>query len=179
MNLSAPALIEGLAAPLMKEIGDRWSDGAFSPAHEHLATQVLRRVLDDVMEDVEASNDGPTLVVTTPVGQLHELGALLAATTAAALGWQVTYLGPNLPAKDIARIATETGAAAVALSMVYPAGDATVERELRELRDLLPADTPLLVGGAAATSYRGVLREVNAVGLENISGLGQALARIG
>lgn len=51
------------------------------------------------------SPDAPVVVVGTPVNQFHELGALLAATTASSDGWRVVYLGANLPADELARAA--------------------------------------------------------------------------
>jgi MerR family transcriptional regulator, light-induced transcriptional regulator len=96
----------------------------------------------------------PRLVVATLPGQVHELGALMVAVTAAAEGWAVTYLGPDLPAADLASTAKETGARAVAVSVVYVADDGDVVSALWEARAALPPDVPLLLGGAAAGMIR-------------------------
>ena len=77
----------------------------------------------------------PHLLATTPPGQEHEIGALLAATTAAAEGWKVTHLGPNLPVEEIAAAALHSHARAIALSIVYPANDPRLRSDLRQLRD--------------------------------------------
>ena len=74
--------------------------------------------------------NAPVLVVATPSGQLHELGALLVGAAAANLGWHVTYLGASLPAAEIAGAALQNRARAVALSLVYPEDDPTLEDEL-------------------------------------------------
>src|SRR3954453_16918076 len=86
------------------------------------------------------------LVVATPNGQLHELGALLASAAASNLGWLVTYLGASLPAAEIAGAARQNQARAVALSLVYPEDDQKLEGELFRLRESLPAEVTLLVG---------------------------------
>ncbi len=175
VNLSANIFIESVAAPLMKEMGDRWREGELSPAHEHLGSQVVRRILEGVIEATEPESTAPRVVVSTPAGQVHEFGALFAAATASALGWRVTYLGPDLPAEDIARVAVETGATAVALSLVYPLAENGVESELRDLKRQLPEDVTLIIGGGAAPSYRRVLREIEATGIESFAALRQAL----
>jgi methylmalonyl-CoA mutase cobalamin-binding subunit len=108
------------------------------------------------------------MVVSTPAGQWHELGALVATATAAAQGWRVTYLGPNLPADDIAAAATQTGAKIVALSIVYPGDDPNVGHELRKLRRFLGANVALLVGGRAAGNYQRVIEEVGAIRVNDI-----------
>lgn len=171
VTLGATTLIERVAAPLMVRIGDRWCDGELSPAHEHLASAVVRRVLGAVAEVAEPLETAPRVVVATPVGHLHEFGALFVAATAATQGWSVTYLGADLPAADIARIARETGARVVALSLVYPSGDPAVAEDLRALRESLPPDVTLLAGGRAAASYMESLDAIDAIHLEDIESL--------
>jgi MerR family transcriptional regulator, light-induced transcriptional regulator len=74
----------------------------------------------------------------------------MAAAGAAAEGWAVTYLGPDLPVADLMSAAGQTGARAVALSAMYLPEGADLPATLREIRAGLPEWVPLLVGGAAA-----------------------------
>ena len=115
------------------------------------------------------------LVVATPAGQVHELGALLVGATAAHLGWQVTYLGASLPAAEIAGAAVQQRARAVALSLVYPEDDLRLPGELTRLREALPAAMTLLVGGRAAPAYREVLDRILAVIIGDLTQLGLTL----
>jgi MerR family transcriptional regulator, light-induced transcriptional regulator len=160
--LTPPLFLEAVVAPLMRTIGELWHAGRLDPAHEHLASSVVRTVLETMTRSVQGDDTAPLLVAGTPAGQLHEIGAMLAAASAAAAGWQVTYLSPNLPARDIAAVVEERGAKAVALSVTYPPDDAEVEEEFRELRARLPAGAAVIVGGSAAESYREVLEEIGA-----------------
>jgi methanogenic corrinoid protein MtbC1 len=121
-----------------------------------------------VIESASSPLAKANLVVATPVGQVHEFGALLVAATAAAEGWRVTYLGTDLPAEDIAEAAARTRARAAALSVVFPAGDTALADELRHLRAALPKDVTLVVGGAAASAYSGVLDEIGAARLDDL-----------
>jgi DNA-binding transcriptional MerR regulator/methylmalonyl-CoA mutase cobalamin-binding subunit len=167
--LPAAALLDGLVVPLLERVGTHWREGTLRPVHGHLASAVLRRVLDRVIETAASAAASPNLVVATPAGQVHEFGAMLAAATAAAEGWRVTYLGASLPAEDIAAAAEQTRARAVALSIVYPASDRAVGHELRRLGTLLPKDVTLVVGGAASTSYHAVLEEVRATPVDDLA----------
>lgn len=155
--LSRPRFIEQLIAPLLQKIGELWRDGTLRVIHEHMATAVTRSLLGNVRSAYEVPETAPGVVTTTPVGQLHELGALMASATAAAEGWRVMYLGPNLPAEEIAAAARQNRARAVALSIVYPADDPRLEPELQKLRRLLSSDIALLIGGRAAANYRDTL----------------------
>jgi methylmalonyl-CoA mutase cobalamin-binding subunit len=167
--LSAETLVDALVAPLLDRVGARWRDGSLRPVHGHFASVMMRRVLDRVIETATSPLATPNIVVATPAGQVHEFGAMLAAATAATEGWLVTYLGANLPAEDIAEAATRTRARAVALSIVYPAGDSAVGYELRRLRTLLARDLTLVVGGASSPAYRAVLDEMGADLLDDLT----------
>jgi hypothetical protein len=85
------------------------------------------------------------------------------------------YLGADLPAEELARAVTAREATVVALSMVYPPGEARIAAELRKLRTLLPEVT-IVVGGASAGSYSATLSEIGAVRLAELSALRSVLA---
>lgn len=118
MEFGVDTFMEGVITPLLTRIGEGWARGELTPAHEHLAAAVIRRVLEWVKQSAEAGEHAPLLLATTPSGELHELGALMAATIAALEGWRVRYLGPNLPAADVARAAQQAGAGAIAVSVI-------------------------------------------------------------
>jgi methanogenic corrinoid protein MtbC1 len=157
-----PVVIESVIAPLMQQIGELWHAGAHRMTHEHLASAVVRHVLWDMSESYERLPHAPQLVVTTPVGQLHEIGALMASSTARRGGWNVLYLGPNLPAEEIAST-VHPGVKAVALSISYPLDDPHLPLELKKLRQCLPTGIRILVGGRAAPAYAEVLASINAI----------------
>ncbi len=157
------AALEKFFAPLMQRIGELWREGALTAAHEHFASAAVRTFLLSSPRTFAGGGQPPTLVVVTPVGQLHEVGAVLAAAAAGDLGWKVVFLGSSLPAAEIAGAALQHRARAVALSIVYPPDDSQLGPELRLLRQALPADVRIIVGGRAAPEYAGVLAEVGAV----------------
>ena len=173
--LSAPMLIEDVLGPLLAGIGDRWEHGKLSPGHEHLASAVIRRVLESLANSAMPGPEAPALVVATPAGQRHEFGALFVAAAAATQGWRVTYLGTDLPASDIADVATSTSASAVAVSLVFPMGDPQVAEELRQLRASVGPAMPILAGGRAAPAYR---EAIDASGSRMVSDLADLYATL-
>jgi MerR family transcriptional regulator, light-induced transcriptional regulator len=168
-------LIERVLVPLMRRIGDLWHQGALRPIHEHMASSVVRSFLGGMSGAYHPEISAPRLVITTPARQRHELGALLAAATAAGEGWQVTYLGPDLPPEEIAAAALQKGARAVGLSITYPPDDPMLVDDLRRLRRLLGAQTLLIVGGRACPAYSAVLQEIGALRMEDLAGLRREL----
>ncbi len=175
LDLSKPDLRSRLLVPLLHEIGRRWQDGQLRVAHEHMATSIVTTFLAALNSRYRVSAAAPVLVVATPVGHLHELGGLLAASSAFEQGWDVLYLGPDLPAEDIAAAVRQRGARAVLLSLVYPFHDPNTITELRELRRLLGSDIPLLAGGQAVPSYLSTLNELRAVIIGDLNQLDEAL----
>lgn len=176
LELSARVLIEDVVAPLLRRVGEAWREGEVSPGQEHLLSGVVMRTLGWILDSYRTPPGAPKIVVATPVGQRHNLGALLAAATAASIGWETVYLGGDLPAGEIAEAANGTEARAVALSIVYPEDDPELASELRTLAERLPSGTPLLVGGASAGAYGAVLEEVGARRLAGYAELRGALA---
>jgi methylmalonyl-CoA mutase cobalamin-binding subunit len=153
------AMTQRLLVPLIHRIGDAWEHGELRIAHEHVASAVIRTFLGNFVRQHSDTPCAPILLVTTPSGQHHELGAMLAAAAASDLGWRVTYLGPNLPPEEIAGAFRQNNAHAVALSIVYPGDDPGLPVQLRRLREFLPAGTPIFAGGRAAGHYAAAFAE--------------------
>jgi DNA-binding transcriptional MerR regulator/methylmalonyl-CoA mutase cobalamin-binding subunit len=173
--LGAFGLLQRVVAPLAQTLGDLWRDGTFTAAHEHFASAALRVFLGNSAKPFGAMDGAPVLVVATPAGQVHELGAVLVGAAAANLGWQVTYLGASLPAAEIAGAARQRRARAVVLSLVYPEDDPGLASELTRLRESLPAEVKLLAGGRAMPAYRDALENIGALPIENLAQLGTTL----
>jgi DNA-binding transcriptional MerR regulator/methylmalonyl-CoA mutase cobalamin-binding subunit len=176
-TFSTTDLVEGMVGPLARELGAQWACGEIEVFQEHFATVEIRRLLIRVMESASTRKKDPGILVSTPVGEEHELGAMLVAAVAAAEGWRVVYLGPNLPAADIAEAARSQKVLAVALSAVY-SNNTGLEAEFRDLRERLPKKIRLLIGGAALTLSPRALRELGAESVSSLHELPGVLSRI-
>jgi len=171
--------VKHLVAPLIQLIGDAWHEGRLRVAHEHLHTIVVRDFLSSPVPGLQTSVNAPEMVIATPCGTRHELGALLVAATARDLGMRVTYLGAGLPAEEIAACAEERGARITALSVVFPKDDPHVLAELQRTRELLPATCELWLGGSAAESYHPPFKKAKGVRLlRTLDEVEQALSRL-
>jgi MerR family transcriptional regulator, light-induced transcriptional regulator len=163
VTLGVPVFIDEVVAPALERIGHGWAERSLSVAQEHMATAVFRHVLGWLFRVYEVRSTAPRLVVATPPSQIHEFGALMVATSAAAEGWAVTYLGPDLPVADLVSAVGQTGARAVAVSAVYVPEGADLLAALREMRAGLPKRVPLLVGGAATPEIEAEAKAAGAV----------------
>ncbi len=171
MALGPEELVDELLLPLLNRIGLLWREGEVGPASEHMASGVIRRFLDWLLEALGSHEPGPLMIVGTPAGHRHEFGALLAAVVSAGEGWDVLSLGPDLPASEIAQAVRRKGAAAVALSAIHPPQDPHLPGELRALRRELTGDVRVLVGGPAALNHQEALEAVGVEVIPDLQGL--------
>jgi len=179
ITLGVPVFLDQVVTPLLKRIGEGWSQHSVSVAQEHMASVVIRRVLGWLMRVYEVRSGAPRLVVATPPHYAHELGALMAAASAAAEGWSVTYLGPDLPVADLVSAVGLSGARAVAISAVHqPQQGADLLGMLRDTRARLPADVTLLVGGARALEVRAQAEAAGARVVESLAEFRGLLPRL-
>jgi DNA-binding transcriptional MerR regulator len=173
VRLSPSEFAGTVVAPLLERVGELWERGRMRPAQEHVVSTAVRQVLDWLLGRFDAPPAAPLLVAGTPEGELHEFGAMLAAVVAADAGWRVLYLGPSLPASEIA-------AAAVAVSVVDGALEdaARAGREVAALRSSLPEGVLLVVGGRRAASVEadGVTQVEDLVALREVLDAASAAA---
>ena len=152
-RLGVRGFMVDLLTPLLHEVGDGWARGTITIAQEHMASTLAQNVLAEVLRTTTRAGEGRRLLVATPAGERHGIGALLAGVTAGVAGWKVVDVGVDLPAGEIAASARATAADVVAVSVVN-APDAEVLRELQVLKRLLPDHAVLVVGGAGAEQIR-------------------------
>ena len=177
--LSADDFLDDVVVPLVAHLRVRVLDGSLPRPHGHLATAVLRRVLDHVLATATAPLASRDLVVA-PLGvHPHELDALIVAAAAAAEGWRVTYVGTGVPADEIAETVQYLGGHVLALSLAASSGDRVIPRELRRLRTLLPARVEFLVVATTADVQRAALAETGATPIVGVRMLRSRLRAIG
>lgn len=135
---------------LVRSVGIAWQQGEIEIEHEHFVSEVLRDFLTAKWRALNGSSDGPRVVCGTLSGEQHGLGLHFAACTLAANGYQVLFLGTDLPSSSISSAVREHGAVAVAISMSEFSESAANERLLKELRNALPAQIELWTGGGGS-----------------------------
>ena len=140
----------------MVQVGEAWAQGRLRIADEHLVTQVLTEVLlklraDEREDAVQASvaADRPVAVVGTMEGNQHQVGSLCVRLLLERLGWEVYYLGADVPVEEFAVIQRGRDATLVCVSMPPGAQRGNVARALRILTEFHDPSSPyaLALGG--------------------------------
>ncbi len=163
VELSQPELLNKFIIPLMFTIGELWQAGEIRIAHEHLASEVVRNFLINIIRSYRTDESAPVLIIATPQGQLHEIGAIAAGVTAASLGWRIVHLGADLPFSEIAYSIRNQRARALILGIIYPKDDLRLASELKELAGSISTDVKVLATGSGAAYYSEVIEEIGAI----------------
>jgi methylmalonyl-CoA mutase cobalamin-binding domain/chain len=170
-TIGVPSFIESIAAPLLRRIGDEWHAGRVTLAQEHLVSSIVHDIVAGSMRSFAARNGGPRVLVATLAGERHAIGSALVGAAAAAEGWNVLYLGPDLPANEIADAAAAAGVRVVALSIVYVEHHHAVIEALQTLRSRLPQPIILIAGGRGAVALSTELAKMGVRVESSIHGL--------
>jgi excisionase family DNA binding protein len=142
---------------LMRLVGQAWADGRIRVGEEHMLSQAMIDVLQrlrsewlDHVFDPYANGTEKVAVVGTLEGNQHHLGTLCVRILLERRGWQVHYLGPDVPVDDFGVIQKGRGAQMVCISLgpEHTVGD--VSRSVTLLASLYDRSRPydLVFGGA-------------------------------
>jgi DNA-binding transcriptional MerR regulator/methylmalonyl-CoA mutase cobalamin-binding subunit len=145
--LGALRFMERRVAPLLEEVGERWSIGDLGVRHEHFASERIQDFLVRQWRPLSDAATGPICVCATPSGELHTLGLQMAAYTLALNNVRMVYLGANLPAVELAHAVAHHGARLTLMSAARGSHPDELRAQYEALRSALASDVTILVGG--------------------------------
>lgn len=145
--------------PLLVDVGDRWRAGELSVGDEHYVTSFVRSRLFALLNAYQPVDTRAALVFTACAPEeWHEVGILLVSLFLARRGFEVRYLGPNLPLDGLAAVASQHHPVLVVVS----AQNAVTARGLGPLPELLrqgPPPHPQFAFGGQAFNAHPKLRD--------------------
>lgn len=138
-----------LVEPALDQVGVMWQRGEISIGEEHLATALVARAFQLGAWDVPLPGLGaPRLVLVCPAGEFHDLGARIVAEIGRQEGWQVEFLGANLPREAAIHFVSMRQPDAVGLSIALAAHVVGCAPLVKEIRKVAPS-AKVLAGGLA------------------------------
>lgn len=162
---SVPDLYEHVLQPVQYEIGRLWEQNVITVATEHMATAITQYVMAQLYSRIElpAATRG-NAIVTGVHGELHQVGANMVADMLEADGWNMRFLGTQLPHNAVLSAVDEHRPRLLGIS-------ATVLRNLPSVADLIEQtrtnfgdDITIIVGGGAFRSSPDIWRDIGADG---------------
>ncbi len=156
--------MELVVYPALADLGRRWAAGEPMAVPEHLLSAAVERRLAGHLAAARCTR-GPTAIIACPSGERHVIGAFALAVVMARDGWQVVFLGADVPLDQVNALAGERRAGICIAVCTMPG---TAERAAVEIAELagtrrwvlagpdapMPSDTALGVWGPDLQSAR-------------------------
>jgi DNA-binding transcriptional MerR regulator len=163
---------EQVIVPVLTILGDRWQDREAGIAEEHFFSSFLRNKLGARLHHELHRSRGNRILVACMPGEHHELGLLLFCIAAIGYGYQILYLGADIPFSQLLKVVERTDSAAILLSGTSGGlwNDA-IEQELRE--GIAKINLPLMFGGELSEIYTDRLESmgVHALGADHVTAI--------
>lgn len=149
--LSPRDLCLNILVPLFQEIGNKVARSELSIAQEHTISALVRFYLGQMIgvhyQKTLLRDD--LILITTPEGELHEIGILGSALLCVHYGVRFIFLSSNLPAQSLAEAANALNPKAILIgSTRYEITPTmTLDDYLKTVRNYLTTSTTIWLGG--------------------------------
>lgn len=155
-GLSVPDLHLKIISPAQREIGRLWQENRISVAQEHLATAISQLVMAQLYRHLprDAPN-GKRVTVACVEGELHEVGARIASDFLEMAGFDVEFLGANVPTDSLVKWVQDSQPDLLCLSATMSFHLGALTEAIERVRAVLP-HLPIAVGGHAFEWARGL-----------------------
>ena len=163
-----------------REIGRLWEESSISVAQEHQATAVSQLALSHLyQQSIRRPPVGKSVLVACVEGELHDVGARICADVLDLHGFDVRFLGANVPTECLISFAEHTHPSLVALSVTLRTHLPTARAAVAALRARSPV--PIAIGGRALDlpGARGGWEGVSIFGADALELLQAARATLG
>lgn len=152
-TICSEVLENGLA-----QIGEGWYGGSFSVQQEHFASAIAIRRVNGLLAAVTAPTRPGHILAACPPGEEHDFILLLVTYLLRRAGWDVVYLGANVPFDDLDATIRATKPAMI-LSAAQTLVSAASLRIMSEY--LLSQDVPLVYGGGVFESVPAAIQSIS------------------
>ncbi|HSK20530.1 MAG TPA: cobalamin-dependent protein [Longimicrobiales bacterium] len=164
-GLSVPDVYTELLQAAQYEVGRLWEENRISVSTEHMATAITQYVVAQLYSRMEIPDSTRGNAIVTGVeGELHQLGANMVADVLEADGWNVRFLGTQLPHRDVLQAIDAHEPALVGISTTMLFNMPNVARLVEDVRRHAPGELQIIVGGGAFRPRADMWRDIGANG---------------
>lgn len=157
--------------PLQEQVGQLWHDGRLGVGQEHYASNQIKQKIFSAMNQFQASDEGPVVVVACPTNEWHEVAAMTAAYVCRARGCRVHYLGANLPIPELAAYCHRNRPTCVLLSVTILGSFDEARALAQEVAEKIIPLSSVGVGGQGVKAYAEVFLQENIIVFQDLSAL--------
>lgn len=140
--------------PLLYTVGERWAKGQLHIFEEHLLSEVLTHFLNSEISAIRKITKKPRVLVATLPGEEHTLGLLMFLGLLSAGNVSVINLGGEVPLDQIVSAVDRFDVDALGITFSGAYQYENIRSNLLELRDSIPENVDLWVGGEGVKRMR-------------------------
>ena len=164
-ELGQEVIDDEIIAPALRYVGRLWAEGAITVADEHIATHISLRVLALQREAFRVARDRASqrVLLMAPEGEHHVVGLEMAANLLLHAGFDVRFVGADVPLEALAPVVVSHEPRLLAFSVTMPGSARVLRAAIDEVRRADPG-LAVLVGGSGVpedlqeTEWLGVAR---------------------
>jgi diguanylate cyclase (GGDEF)-like protein len=140
----------------MQRIGECWEQGEMTVAEEHLATALSYRALLPLQEPLQIAppRSRERVVLAAVAGQAHVLGLRMVADVLEGAGFDVLYLGANVPAGALREFVADHQPALLGLTSTQPRDSPRLAEAIVAIHDIRPECRIMLGGEGVPLAWR-------------------------
>lgn len=170
-----------LLIPLFREIGNKVARQELSIAQEHTLSAIVSFHVGQTISLYYQKNfkREELILITTPEGEMHEIGILASALLCVHYGIKIIFLGANMPAMSLAEASNALQPKAILLGTTrYElSSEANLDDYLRVMRENLKVTPELLIGGNLRAAVRTDLEKKKIKFFPSLESLDEFLAQ--
>lgn len=150
-GMEVPAVHSRVIAPAMRRMGDLWQCGAATVSDEHLATAIAHNVLSRLFPHGLAAppRSRERVMLAAAQGELHILGLRMVADVLEGAGFDVLYLGADVPLAALLTACDKHRPAVLGLSVTMPLNVPAFIQAIEAVCDLEHPPAVMVAGRAA------------------------------
>lgn len=139
--------------PFLVKIGMLWVTNHIHPAQEHLVSNIIRQKILLAIDSLPLTDSSkPAVLMFLPEGELHEIGLLFMHYILKNNGFNILYVGANIPLKDVAAIVNVSNVACLYTHLTAVSEKFPVDRFFHQVPLKIPK-VPMIVSGSLLDRY--------------------------
>jgi diguanylate cyclase (GGDEF)-like protein len=149
-GLSASAVQSLVIAPALVRIGELWAANAATVADEHLATAISQGVMVKLFDrlSIARARSRERILLAAVEGQHHTVGLRMVADVLEGAGFDVLYLGGDIPVDALSQFAAKHQPAVTGLAFSVSVGVGVLADSIHAICEACPT-TRIMLGGRA------------------------------
>lgn len=149
---------------ILKEVGRLWESGKIDVWNEHYVSENIL----DIMREIKSIQDNKkykklSLISLTAGAEQHNIGIKMISDLLEVEGYDVTYLGSNIPTMSIINAIRNKNPRVVAISVTISSNIESAKNIIKAIREVFKEKAPIVVvGGMAFNNINDVFSETEA-----------------